>query len=99
MADEKPPAPADSAPAIDGAIEAKVTKEIDGFFDELDDLLKNADVQQVLASRRVNASIAMLVVDGLRAYLQGEKAEAIEDLGAAAEEIAQRYAQNAKGDA
>ena len=76
-----------------------VTKEIDGLFDEIDDLLKNPDVQGVLTARKVNASIAMLIADGLRAYLQGDKEKAIEDLSVAAEELAQRYAQSAKGDA
>ncbi len=79
--------------------DAMVTREVDGIFDELDQLLKNHDVMQVLAERRVNASIAMLAVDGLRAYLQGEKEQAIEDLSTALEEITQRYAQGAKGDA
>jgi hypothetical protein len=79
--------------------DARVTREIDGLFDDLDDLLKNADVAQVLSRRRVNSSIAMLVADGLRAYLQGEKEKAIEDLSTAVEEITQRYAQGAKGDA
>ena len=36
----------------------------------------------------VNASIAMLVTDGLRAYLKGEKSRAADDLLTAAEEIA-----------
>ncbi len=76
-----------------------VTREIDELFDEIVDLLKNPDVQGVLADRRVNASIAMVAVDGLRAYLKGDKEGAIEDLSVAVEEITQRYAQGAKGDA
>ena len=79
--------------------EAMVTREIDALFDELDDLLKNPDVALVMSKRRVNTSIAMLVADGLRAYLQGDKEGAIEDLSTAVEEITQRYAQGAKGDA
>jgi hypothetical protein len=92
-----PPEDAAKKPAAEQ--EALVTKEIDGLFDELDDLLKNPEVQAVLTARKVNASIALLVGDGLRAYLQGEKEKAIEDLSVAAEEIAQRYAQAAKGEA
>ena len=78
---------------------ALVLKEIDQLFDELDDLLKNEDVQQVLGELAVNSSLALLAADGLRAYLKGDKESAIEDLATAAEEIAQRYAQRAKGDA
>lgn len=76
-----------------------VTREIDELFDEIVDLLKNPDVQHVLVERRVNPSIAMVAVDGLRAYLKGDKEGAIEDLSVAVEEITQRYAQGAKGDA
>jgi hypothetical protein len=76
-----------------------VDREIDGLFDDLDGLLKNADVQTVATIRGVNTSIAMLVADGLRAYLRGEKERAIEDLSVAVEEIEQRYKQGAKGDA
>ncbi|GAC1354738.1 MAG: hypothetical protein NVS3B10_06180 [Polyangiales bacterium] len=86
-------------PAQKGDTEALVRREIDALFDELDDLLKNRDVALVMSQRRVNTSIAMLVADGLRAYLQGEKEKAIEDLSTAVEEITQRYAQAAKGDA
>jgi len=91
--------PEDAEKRADEGGEALVTKEIDGLFDELDDLLKNPEVQMVLTSRKVNSSIALLIADGLRAYLQGEKEKAIEDLSVAAEEIAQRYAQAAKGEA
>lgn len=86
------------APAIDERT-AMVLKEVDGLFDELDDLLKNPDVQHALGVLKVNGSIALLAADGLRAYLKGDKETAIEDLSTAAEEIAQRFAQSAKGDA
>lgn len=86
MADENDPGP-------------RVDREIDGLFDDIDALLKNADVQSVMTARGVNTSIAMLVADGLRAYLRGEKDRAIEDLSVAVEEITQRYKQGAKGDA
>ena len=84
---------------VDKEVNKEVTNEIDGLFDKLDELLKNPKIQAVLTARMVNASIALLVADGLRAYLQGDKERAIEDLSTAAEEIAQRYAQAAKGDA
>ena len=82
-----------------GDTESRVDREIDELFDDLDTLLKNGDVQTTLAGRRVNTSLAMLVADGLRAYLRGDKEKAMEDLSVAAEEIAQRYAQAAKGEA
>lgn len=94
-----PAKPPDSGKKTPSDAEAMVTREIGELFDELHDLLKNPDVMHVLAERRVNVSIAMLTVDGLRAYLQGEKEQAIEDLSTAVEEITQRYAQGAKGDA
>ena len=89
----------DATKRTPGDAVAMIDREVDGLFDELDDLLKNADVAVVLSERRVNSSIALLVADGLRAYLKGEKAQAIEDLSTAVEEITQRYAQSAKGDA
>jgi hypothetical protein len=78
---------------------ALLLKEVDGLFDEMDDLLKNPDVQTALGELKVNSSIALLAADGLRAYLKGDKETAMEDLSTAAEEIAQRFAQSAKGDA
>jgi hypothetical protein len=70
----------------------RVDAEIDGLFDDIETLLKNVDVVSTFTERGVNASIAMLVTDGLRAYLKGEKARAAEDLLTAAEEIAARLA-------
>ena len=70
----------------------RVDDEIDGLFDDLDSLLKNGDVLAALTERGVNASLAMVAADGLRAYLKGEKARAAEDLSTAAEEIASRAA-------
>ncbi len=70
----------------------RVDDEIDGLFDDIDTLLKNVDVVAAFTERGVNASIAMLVTDGLRAYLKGEKARAADDLLTAAEEIAGRLA-------
>jgi tripartite-type tricarboxylate transporter receptor subunit TctC len=71
--------------------------EIDELFDELDQLLKNPDVNAALAARGVNTSLAMVAADGLRAYLKGDKARAAEDLSTAAEEIASRHARGAGG--
>ena len=65
-------------------------KEIDDVLDDLDALLKNPDVGAALADKGVNISLAMTAAYGLRAYLRGDKATAIEDLGTAADEIAAR---------
>jgi hypothetical protein len=66
--------------------------EIDAVMDDLEALLKNGEVIGALTTRGINASIALVAVSGLRAYLQGHKAEAAEDLGTAAEEIRGRIA-------
>jgi len=64
--------------------------EIDDLFDELDALLKNADVGAGLAERGVNVSLAIVAADGLRAYLKGDKARAAEEFDTVAEEISAR---------
>ncbi len=68
----------------------KGLRELDEVFDDLDALLKNADVADALSSRGVNISIALTAAYGLHAYLHGDKTTAIEDLSTAAEEIASR---------
>jgi len=74
------------------------TGEIDDVFDELDALLKNADVGADLAERGVNVSLAMTLLDGVRAYLRGEKERAILELGTATDEIAARFARSRSGE-
>jgi len=64
--------------------------DIDDLLEELDALLKHPEVEQRLTARGINTSLALLVADALRAYLKGNKKEAAEDLGTAAEEIAAR---------
>jgi hypothetical protein len=63
------------------------TRELDELFDELTGLLKNPDVVSALSDRGINASLALLAVDGTRTYLSGEKAQAADDLKTVAEEI------------
>jgi hypothetical protein len=60
------------------------------LLDELDTVLKRPNVAAHLTARGINTSLALLVADGLRAYLQGRKKDAADDLGTAAEEIAAR---------
>ena len=66
--------------------------EISGVFDDLETLLKNPDVVGELADRGLNASLALVAVEGMRAYLAGRKADAAEDLRTVAEEIESRLA-------
>lgn len=66
--------------------------ELDAVMDDLEALLKNGEVIGALTSRGINASIAMLAATGLRSYLKGDKREAADDLGTAAEEIQGRIA-------
>lgn len=70
----------------------KALAELEDVFDELDVLLKNPEVGAALAESGVNVSLAMVAADGLRAYLQGNKVRAQEDLSTVAEEIAARLA-------
>lgn len=68
----------------------KGLQELDEVFDELDALLKNPDVADALSTRGVNLALALTAAFGLKAYLNGDKATAIEDFSTVAEEIAAR---------
>ena len=73
------------------ALEGTMTvDDVDKVLDALDALLKDPDVGNALAGRGINVSLALTAAYGLRAYLHGDKATAIEDLATAAEEIAAR---------
>lgn len=63
------------------------TNELTDVLGELSQLLKNPDVIGALAERGVNASLALVALEGLGAYLVGDKAQAAEDLKCVAEEI------------
>jgi hypothetical protein len=78
-------------------MEDRVTAEIDQLFEELHQLLKNPEVGHALAARGVNTSLAMTLADGMRAYLQGKKEQAIADLSTAVEEITARWQNNPGG--
>jgi hypothetical protein len=75
-----------------GSGKKRPSAELEDLFDELDQLLKNPDVESELAGLGVNTSLAMTLAYGLRAYLQGDKAKALLELGTATEEIAARMA-------
>ena len=67
-------------------------RELVAVLDEVDVLLKNGDVMAALTARGINASLALLVAHGLRAYVTGKKLDAVDDLTPAAAEIRARLA-------
>ncbi|HXX66154.1 MAG TPA: hypothetical protein VEK07_03180 [Polyangiaceae bacterium] len=71
--------------------------ELDRLFSELERLLKNPEAGAELAQIGVNVSLALAAADGLHAYLRGEKARALLELGTATEEIAARFASGRGG--
>jgi hypothetical protein len=68
---------------------------IDELFAHLEKLLKTPQVGLELGQRGVNASIALLAMQGLRAYANGQKTRAAEDWETAAEEVRARLSMNA----
>lgn len=74
---------------------ARAKKELFEVLDDLETLLKHPDLSAELAPQRVNTSLALVAAMGLRAYLSGDRAAAVEDLSTAAEEIAARGAAEA----
>ena len=71
--------------------------ELEDLLDELDGVLKRPEVDAALTARGINTSLALLVADGLLAYLKGRKREAADDLGTAAEEISARLGMGTDG--
>jgi hypothetical protein len=61
------------------------------LFDELEQTLKEPTALAELTEKGVNASIALVAVQGLRAYLKGDNRQAADDLGTAADEIRMRW--------
>ncbi len=66
--------------------------ELDAVFDELDTLLKDAEVGAELADKGVNVSLAITLAEGVRAYVHGDKESALLELSTATDEIAARMA-------
>jgi hypothetical protein len=66
--------------------------ELGDVLDEFEVLLKSPEVGAALAERGVNVSLALTLADGVRAYLAGDKAKALLELGTATDEIAARMA-------
>jgi hypothetical protein len=65
-------------------------KELDDVFEDLVTLLKNPEAGAELAARGINSSLAIVAAEGLKAYVDGDKARAAEDFATVAEEIAAR---------
>lgn len=63
---------------------------LDGAFDALRRTLKQRDVEELLASRGTNTSLAQVALDGLAHYLAGRRDLAGEDFATVAEEIQHR---------
>lgn len=57
---------------------------------EVEQLLKHPSVAVELGRAGVNASIALLAVQGVAAYVQGNEVSALDDLGTAVDEIRAR---------
>ena len=73
------------------------SREFDELLDQLNLLLKNPAVGADLAETGVNVSLAITLVEGVRAYLHGHKEAALLELGTATDEIAARMT-HARGD-
>jgi hypothetical protein len=63
---------------------------LDALLGDLENLLKTPSVGLSLGSRGVNTSIVLVAVQGLRAYIRGNKAQAADDLATAADELGAR---------
>jgi CHASE3 domain sensor protein len=68
----------------------RAEKELMELLSELDQLVKHPELGGLLNDRAINASLVLVVVDGLRAYLRGQKLEAAEEFLTAGEEIKAR---------
>lgn len=77
---------------VDTGVEINLdpSAEIAAVIDDLESLLKNGEVIAKLTAGGVNASLALVAIDGLRHYLAGQKVEAADDFGTVAEEIRAR---------
>jgi hypothetical protein len=60
------------------------------MLEEVEALLKDARLSLDFGRRGVNTSLALLGVQGLMAYLRGEKIRAADDLSTVADEIRAR---------
>lgn len=64
--------------------------ELDEVLDELEKRLKRPDAGADLTAAGVNVSLALTLVDGVRAYVHADKKKALLELETATDEIAAR---------
>src|SRR5215217_4617526 len=87
--------PLESTTDCGNEVDLDPSREISAVLEDLEALLKNGEVIGILSARGINASIALVAIDGLRRYLENKKAEAAEDFATVAEEIRTRLAVSA----
>ncbi|MCA9627249.1 MAG: hypothetical protein KC766_06270 [Myxococcales bacterium] len=63
---------------------------LDRLLGDAEALLKERHGVAELARRGLNASIALIAVQGLRAYFEGRTRQAVDDLSTAADELRAR---------
>jgi predicted ABC-type transport system involved in lysophospholipase L1 biosynthesis ATPase subunit len=88
--------PLESTTDCGNEVDLDPSREIGAVLDDLEALLKNGEVIGVLSAKGVNASLALVAIDGIRRYLEGKKAEAAEDFATVAEEIRARLAASSR---
>jgi hypothetical protein len=71
---------------------SRSAEDLEPLLDAMERLLKDSAVGAELSARAVNVSLALTLLEGLRAYVDGEKERAVLELGTATEEIAARLA-------
>lgn len=67
-------------------------RELAGTLASLEQHLKDPTIGAALSDGGVNVSLAIVALDGLRAYLEGSHQRAADELATAAEEIGARHA-------
>jgi hypothetical protein len=67
-------------------------RELTDVLGEIETLLKNPDIGAALTAKGVNTSLALVLVDGLRAYLDANKERTIDDVETFLEEVKGRLA-------
>lgn len=67
------------------------SQTVDHVLEDAERLLKTPMVEADCARRGVNTSLALLAIQGLRAYLAGDRVRSADDLATVAEEIRARH--------
>lgn len=67
-----------------------IAQSLEELFTMLEALLKTPHAGAELSDKGINTSLALVAVQGLRAYVRGDAMQAADDLGTVAEEIRTR---------